>query len=108
VVNVQRLLVAAGAFVSAALIVAALLISAGGSASAAPMMGAKTGDANMDGAMNSLDALQVMFFDAGLLPMPAYEDSLYAASDVNCDEVLNAIDASLILQATAGLYELRP
>ena len=107
-VNVQRLLVAAGAFVSAALIAGALLISSVGSASAAPMMGAKTGDANMDGVTNSLDALRVMSFDARLLPMPAYEDSLYAASDVNCDEVLNAIDASLILQATAGRYELRP
>jgi hypothetical protein len=104
----QRLLVAAGSFVSAAFIAAALLISTGGSASAGPMMGSKTGDANMDGVTNSLDALRVMSYDAGLLPMPPYDGALHATSDVNCDKLLNAIDASLILQHTAGLINLRP
>ena len=75
------------------------------SASAAPMMPAKTGDLNGDAAANSIDALLVMFYDAGL---SGKQSTMWqAAADVNCDSTVNAVDASLILQHDAGLYDLR-
>ena len=73
-------------------------------ASAEPMA-MKTGDLNGDAAVNSLDALFVMFYDAGLSGKQSM--TWQAAADVNCDTTVNAIDASLILQADAGLYDLR-
>ena len=90
---------------------AALLIAGAAlwpvAAGAGSMMDAKTGDLNADGVANSIDALLVMFFDAGLSgaePSPEW----HAAADVSCDDVVNAIDATLILQHEAGLYDLRP
>ena len=95
---------------AAALLAVALLAGTAGPASAGDMMPmpVKTGDANMDGQLNSLDALQLMFYDAGLVPMPPYDELVHTTADVDCDGVLNSIDASLILQAVAGLYQIRP
>ena len=102
-------LLRAGAPVSAALIALSLLAATGGSASAGPPpMMSKTGDLNMDGRANSLDALQVMVYSAGLMTAPASGETQFVAGDVNCDESLNSLDASLILQHDAGLYNLRP
>ena len=87
-----------------------LPLAAGGlvasSASAAPMMPAKTGDLNGDGVSNSLDALYVLFYAAGVSGKQSA--GWVAAADVNCDGIVNAVDASLILQHDAGLYNLRP
>jgi hypothetical protein len=78
-----------------------------GQAAAGEMMGMKTGDLNMDGAANSLDAMLVLQADAGLAPIPEEDVYLHAAGDVNCDARINSMDATLILQADAGLYEIR-
>ena len=75
---------------------------------AGPMLGEKTGDLNMDGVANSVDALLVLFYDAGLSEPPADAALWMAAADVDCDLAVTALDASLILQADAGLYDLRP
>lgn len=85
----------------------ALLALAAQAASAGGMMGAKTGDLNLDGAANSIDAALVLQADAGISPLPAGDMPMQAAADVNCDTSVNSIDASLILQADAGLYDLR-
>lgn len=106
--NTRRVLLRAGAPIAAALIALSLLAATGGSASAGPPMMGKTGDLNMDGRANSLDALQVMVYNAGLMTAPTSGDLLFVAGDVNCDDVLNSVDAALILQADAGLYNLRP
>jgi hypothetical protein len=66
----------------------------------------KTGDLNADGATNSLDALSILFYQAGEMKAP---DELWlGGADVNCDSTVNSIDASLILQVDAGLTTLRP
>jgi len=78
-----------------------------GPASAGMMMGEKTGDLNMDGRSNSIDALLVLQHDAGIRPLPPEDVYLHAAGDVSCDGLVNSIDASMILQADAGLIELR-
>ena len=95
------------------IIIAAVLITAlataGWSAprvSACTLVEPKTGDLNGDGAIDSLDALSVDFFTAGLMSAPS--KLWMAGADVNCDSAVNAIDASLILQAAAGLYSIRP
>ena len=68
------------------------------------------GDVNRDGAVTVLDALWVLWFDAGLidfiLPIKdndrdGVEDMI---ADVSGDGVVNSIDAALILQIEAGLY----
>jgi hypothetical protein len=78
------------------------------SAVAGGIMASKTGDINMDGTANSLDALAVLFHDAGLTATPLDVDTWIATADVDCDLVVTALDAALILQADAGLYNLRP
>jgi hypothetical protein len=40
--------------------------------------------------------------------MPAPSKLWTAGADVNCDTSVNTVDASLILQADAGLYQIRP
>jgi hypothetical protein len=77
------------------------------SPASAGMMDAKTGDANSDGVMNSLDALTVLTYDAGLIAHPDVEGWDIAA-DVSCDLVVDSIDAAMILQANAGLITIRP
>jgi hypothetical protein len=57
------------------------------------------GDANCDGSVNSIDALIVLQYVAGLrntVPCPE-------AADVNNDGNIGAVDAALILQIDAGL-----
>ena len=77
------------------------------SAQAGGMMQSKTGDLNMDGTANSLDALIVLFYDAGLTEPPEDIDAWTIMADVDCDLVVTALDAAFILQADAGLYEMR-
>ncbi len=81
----------------------ATVITAGGM----DMMGSKTGDLNADGVANSVDALLVLFHDAGLGEPPTDIDAWTAIADVDCDLEVTALDAALILQADAGLYQLR-
>ncbi len=71
------------------------------------MMESKTGDLNFDGIANSLDALAVLFHDAGLTEPPDDIDTWTAIADVDCDLEVTALDAALILQSDAGLYQLR-
>lgn len=76
-------------------------------ASAADMMPpGKTGDVNMDGRANSLDALDVLSVNSALIAEPP--EPWHTAADVNCDEVVDSVDATVILQADAGLIQLRP
>jgi hypothetical protein len=67
----------------------------------------KTGDLNGDGRTDSLDALQIMVFTAGLMK-PAPSAIWLAGADVDCNGVVNSVDATLILQSDAGLYHIRP
>jgi hypothetical protein len=66
----------------------------------------KTGDLNADGRTNSLDALSVLVYQAGMMRAPS--KTWLGGADVNCDKTVNAIDATLILQVDAGLTTLRP
>jgi len=77
------------------------------SAHAGDMMQSKTGDLNADGTANSLDALIVLFHDAGMSDPPEDIDAWTIIADVDCDLAVTALDAALILQADAGLYQLR-
>ena len=58
------------------------------------------GDVNLDGAVNSLDAAQVLKHDAQIISLEG--DSLTAA-DVNGDGSINSLDAAMILRFDAGL-----
>ncbi len=66
------------------------------------------GDVNRDGEISTLDALWVLWFDAGLvealLPLKDNnQDSLLdLIGDIDGDRVVNSIDAALILQIVAG------
>ena len=96
-----------GAMVAAAMLVFGTMAWQGvDSASACAGVHPKTGDLNTDGDTNSLDALMVLFYDAGMMDAP--DDAFMGGADVNCDTTVNALDASLILQVDAGLYEIRP
>jgi hypothetical protein len=67
----------------------------------------KTGDLNADGRVNSLDALAILVYQAGMAA--AEPDSLWmGGADVDCDGSVNAIDATIILQVDAGLTTIRP
>jgi hypothetical protein len=66
----------------------------------------KTGDLNADGLTTSLDALAVLFYQAGMMTAP--DDVWLGGADVNCDTDVNAIDATIILQVDAGLTTIRP
>ena len=57
------------------------------------------GDANCDGAVNSIDAALILQFGAGLLDSLPCE----GGGDVNGDGEVTSIDAALVLQFTAGL-----
>jgi len=59
---------------------------------------------NDDGAVNSLDALFILQFDALLID----ELPNAASADVDLSGRVNAIDAALILQFTAGLLTQLP
>lgn len=64
-----------------------------------------SGDADCDGATNSLDALLVLQADAGLLEASV---PCRAAADVNMDTLLDSRDAALILGFAAGLVPELP
>jgi hypothetical protein len=57
------------------------------------------GDANCDGVIDSLDALAVLQFEAGVLQELVFPEG----GDPNEDSTINSIDALLILQFHAGL-----
>ena len=61
------------------------------------------GDVDGDGEVSSLDALWVLWLDAGLVNslLPSVEEGI---ADINRDGIVNSIDAALILQVVAGLY----
>ena len=99
-----RILVRIGAIIFAAILMSPVLGISHVSACAG--VEPKTGDLNADGDTNSLDALSVLFYQAGMMTPP---DALWlGGADVNCDNAVNSIDASLILQVDAGLTTLRP
>jgi hypothetical protein len=91
------------------LLVGGTVLSAAPSVSAGGMMTpGKTGDLNGDGVANSLDALAVLFYDAGMAMPEADEMNAWTIqADVDCDLQVTSLDAAIILQANAGLYELR-
>ena len=60
---------------------------------------AAPGDTNCNGAVDSIDALLILQFVAGLLGSLACAE----AADVNGDGSINSIDAAIILQFVAGL-----
>jgi hypothetical protein len=63
------------------------------------------GDVNDDGLVNSVDALLIVQFDAGLLDHLANAPS----ADVNLNGIVNSVDAALVLQYVADLlHELPP
>lgn len=104
----MRTLISLIAIVALALTISVTALGTG-HAAAGGMMQSKTGDLNGDGTANSVDALLVLFYNAGLSKPPGAGAGLwFAEADVNCDTTVNALDATLILQAGAGLYDLRP
>ncbi len=68
------------------------------------------GDVDRDGSVSVLDALWVLWFDAGLIDfiLPIKDNDRDAVpdliADIDGDGVVNSIDAALILQIEAGLY----
>ena len=62
----------------------------------------KIGDANKDGYVDSIDAAQILRYDAGLI---SEADILKNFADINGDGVVDGIDASIILKFDAGLIE---
>jgi len=81
--------------------------SAGAGEMPGDTMMSKTGDLNYDGTANSLDALLLLFYDAGMGEPPDDIETWTVMADVDCDFEVTALDAALILQAGAGMYELR-
>lgn len=67
-----------------------------------PTPSGRTGDANGDGRVDSIDAALILQFTAEFLP------SIPATADANQDGVVNAIDAALVLQLAAGLISSLP
>ena len=59
------------------------------------------GDANCDGNMNSLDALAILQFSAGLIDSLPCPDE----ADVNGNGRVDSLDAALVLQFVAGLVD---
>ena len=102
---------AAAIQLSVVLVLLAALVAFGNTSAphalACTLVHPKTGDLNGDGRTNSLDALQIMVFSAGLMK-PAPSAIWLAGADVDCNGVVNSVDATLILQSDAGLYQIRP
>ena len=106
VLGISALIARVFALAAVLLLAITLTWPPGQSASACTLVEPKTGDLNADGLTNSLDALSVLFYDAGLMAAPS--EVWLAGADVNCDLSVSALDATLILQADAGLYQIRP
>lgn len=78
-----------------------ILLQVGGGKRAAAQT---VGDADCDSAVNSIDAVLVLQFDAGLLSsLPCPDDA-----DVNRDGRVNSLDAALMLQFDAALVDSLP
>lgn len=95
-----------------ALVIAGLLVLPGFGMSAVPVAACgevhpKTGDLNSDGLANSLDALEILFYQAGLVASEP-DARWMGGADVDCDGSVDSIDATLILQVDAGLTTIRP
>ena len=81
------------------------------SPTATPVPDQICGDVDRDGQVSSLDAMWVLWFDAGLvnalLPLKDNDqDGLTdLIGDINGDRLQNSIDAALILQIAADLYD---
>ncbi len=58
------------------------------------------GDVNGDGEADSLDAAQILKYDAGLA---LFAEEQLAAADVNGDGTVNSLDAAIILRKDAGI-----
>ncbi len=85
-------LLAAGALAAVAIAWAILGLASAGEATA-------VGDANCDGAVNSIDALLVLQFESALLDdLPCADEA-----DLDADGAVTSLDATLILQMEAGL-----
>ncbi len=100
------------AFVRLAAVIVTLLaflpvVSSAPNALACGEVHPKTGDLNADGLTNSLDALAVLTFSAGMIVYPP-DAAWMGGADVDCNGAVNAVDASLILQTDAGLTTIRP
>ena len=63
------------------------------------------GDVNGDGQINSLDAAQVLKYDAEMIELDEYA---LAAADVNGDGAVNSLDAAQILKYDAEMIEKFP
>jgi hypothetical protein len=63
-----------------------------------PIPAFATGDANCDGLVDSVDAVYVLRYVAGV-----EESKCVAATDMNCDAEVTAVDAIILLQQTGGL-----
>ncbi len=63
---------------------------------------ALAGDANCDGAINSIDAALILQYGAGLLSTL----NCLEGADANHDGQLNALDAALVLQYVAGFLDV--
>ena len=92
------------AMLAISLAVAAVLLAVG--LLLAPLPGAaaqesiRAGDVNCDDVTNSIDALYILQFEAGLIPSVPCPDN----ADVSLDGELTSDDALLILQFHAGLF----
>lgn len=80
------------------LIVAVLLVVTGTCTLRAS--GQELGDVNNDAIVNSVDALNILQLDAGLIDL---KDGYFGNADVNTDGRINPVDAQLILQLDAGV-----
>jgi hypothetical protein len=100
------MLVRLGAIIAAAFLLLPAIGPGVPHVSACEAVHPKTGDLNADGHTNSLDALSVLFYQAGMMEPP--DKTWLGGADVNCDSSVNAIDASIILQVDAGLTTIRP
>jgi hypothetical protein len=79
-----------------------IIVQPAGAPTPTPTPGGAIGDANGDGAVNSIDAALVLQFSAGLT------STIRPTADANQDDQVNAIDATLILQFVAGLLSHLP
>ncbi len=95
-----------GAVIIAAFVLFPALGPAAQQAFACENVHPKTGDLNADGLTNSLDALSILSYQAGMTE-PAGEN-WFGGADVDCSGAVNSIDATIILQVDAGLTTIRP